>query len=611
MPAENEMNIHTFHIPVMGIGFTIDTPLKVAPYGIASVLSLGDDFLAERLREFYCKKHNIPFVPVPRDHADGRANRLTLYLNLINDLVKKKFEEIKKASFEKGTELTKYFEMLPDFSTLKKEYNRMMEEKDSSGIDKLQQWLKENITPGAIDVNIMTKLDKDNYTKSGEKLPQEMNDAHAALRGFAKSDLNSGLVLSAGLSPRLYSYVANFDEFFPNEEEKVNKKIILKVSDYRSALIQGKFLAKKGIWVTEYRIESGLNCGGHAFATDGYLMGPILEEFKQHKQALIDEVHAILNQALQSRGRKALSKPLDMYVTAQGGVGTNSEHEFLLDYYEVDRVGWGTPFLLVPEAVNIDDDSFKLLSEAGEDDLYLSSISPIGVPFNSIRGNTKDVEKQEKIAAGKPGSSCPSQYLKLYNTEFTDRPICLSSRQYQKLKIKELDGKNLSPEQYKKQYDKITVKSCLCAGLVMTAYTENDLLKKSDGKGIAICPGPNMAYFSKKSTLQEMVEHIYGKRNILNNTYRPSMFIKEMGMYIDYLKNEINESMESLNAKKVKYFEGFKSNLVSGVEYYKGLINEMDKESAAFKAKFMEELNQYHQVILALELPALEKPLLN
>ena len=27
-----------FHIPVMGIGYTIDTPLKVAPYGISSVL---------------------------------------------------------------------------------------------------------------------------------------------------------------------------------------------------------------------------------------------------------------------------------------------------------------------------------------------------------------------------------------------------------------------------------------------------------------------------------------------------------------------------------------------------------------------------------------------
>ena len=597
---------HTFHIPVMGIGFTIDTPLKVAQFGISSVISLGDDPLVERMREFYCKKLNIAFEPVSKEDNDGRANRITLYLNMINEMVKKKFQGLKNASFEKGSELTKYFEMLPDFNALKKEYNKMMEETDSSVVAKIQQWLKDNMAPGAIDVNIMTKLDKSNYTKSGEALPQSMNDAHAALRGFANSDLNSGVVLSAGLSPRLYSYISNFEDFFPNQNEEVNKKVILKVSDYRSAIIQGKFLAKKGIWVTEYRIESGLNCGGHAFATDGFLLGPILEEFKQHKEELITHVHEILNIALDNMGRKKLSKPLPMFVTAQGGVGTASEHQFILDYYNVDRVGWGTPFLLVPEAVNVDGETFKLLAQSGEEDFYLSDISPIGVPFNTVKGNTKDVEKDQNIAAGKPGSTCPSQYLKLYNTEFTERPICLSSRQYQKLKIQELDLKGLSPEAYKKAHDKITVKSCLCAGLVMTAYSENNLLKRSDGKGISVCPGPNMAYFSEKSTLQEMAEHIYGKRNVLNDSYRPNMFIKELGMYIDYLKKEIMESVEDLNDKKLKYFATFKINLISGAAYYEGLISEMKEESEIVKVKFIEELHQFTEAIKNINLPSLE-----
>ena len=300
-------------------------------------------------------------------------------------------------------------------------------------------------------------------------------------------------------------------------------------------------------------------------------MGPILEEFKQKKQELIEQVHGVLNEALEGLGRKSLSKPLDMWVTAQGGVGTANEHNLFLDNYEMDIVGWGTPFLLVPEAINIDQNSFKILSESGVDELYLSDISPIGVPFNSVKGNTKDVEKDENIAEGKPGSSCPSQFLKIYNTEFTDKPICLASKQYQKLKIAELNAKNLDDLAYKKAYDKITVKSCICSGLVMTAYSENDLLKRSDGKGISLCPGPNMAYFSKKSTLHEMVDHIYGRANVLNDTYRPHMFIKELGMYIDYLNNEIEESVETLNAKKVKYFAGFKANLNSGIEYYENL----------------------------------------
>lgn len=593
---------HNFHIPVMGIGYTVDTPVKVAHYGISSVLSVGDDMLLERLREFYSTKLNRPFSPIHKDEFDKRAKRITAYLNLVNDMVHDKFQELKSSAFETGSEITKYFEMLPDFSTLKKEYQKMLNEKEHEVKLSIQNWLRANMVAGSIDINIMTKLDRDNYNQKGEQLPIEFNDAHAAVRGFANSNLKSGLVLSAGLNPRLYSYISNFDAFFPNEKGEVDKKIILKVSDYRSALVQGKFLAKKGVWVSEYRVESGLNCGGHAFATDGFLMGPILEEFKQNRKTLIEEVHQILNDALESLGKPRLNRPLEMKVTAQGGVGNITEHQFLTDYYEVDSVGWGTPFLLVPEAVNIDNDTFNLLSNAKEEDLYLSDISPIGVPFNCVVGNTKDNERDEKIAAGKPGSACPSQYLKLYNKEFTDKPICLASRQYQKLKIAELDAKNISDEkEYKKQYDKITVKSCLCAGLVMTAYTENDLLKSSDGKGISVCPGPNMAYFSKKATLAEMVGHICGKINLLNDTYRPNMYIKELGMYIDYLIKELNNCVpEDVNERKIKYFATFKENLLSGIEYYKTLLPKL-KDNTQWKS----ELETYCAKVNLIQLPVL------
>ena len=44
-------NTHAFHIPVLGIGFTIDSPLKVAQYGMDSVISLVDDILLEKLRK--------------------------------------------------------------------------------------------------------------------------------------------------------------------------------------------------------------------------------------------------------------------------------------------------------------------------------------------------------------------------------------------------------------------------------------------------------------------------------------------------------------------------------------------------------------------------------
>ncbi|MFN4764179.1 hypothetical protein ACKGJN_13705 [Gillisia sp. Q332] len=602
------LEAHSFQIPVMGVGFTIDTPVKVSHFGISSVISLVDDGLAERMRKFYCDKYELSYSEIDTNQEDYRAKRLTAYLNLINLIVSNNFKNLKKESFNTVSNLTKYFEMLPDSSQLKKGYLLMLEEKEKTVRASLQKELKESLVLGSIDVNIMTKIDKDNYTKKGEKLAAEFNDAHAAVRGYANSNLNaSGLVLSAGLSPRLYSYMSNFDVFFPDKNEKLGKKIILKVSDYRSALVQGKFLAKKGIWISEYRIESGLNCGGHAFATNGFLMGPILEEFKQNKSELIQEVHKILNEALSLSGRPTLSKPLDLKITAQGGVGTAKEHNFLLDYYNLDSIGWGTPFLLVPKVVNVDDDTLEKLLNAGKEDLYLSNTSPMGIPFNSLRNSSKDLERDAKIKKGRPGSSCPSQFLKLFNKEFTDRPICTASRQYQKAKIKELDAKkDISKEQHSREYNKITEKSCICTGLVTTPYINHGLLKSTDGDSVSVCPGPNLAYFSKNSTLSEMVNHIYGKINLLNDTYRPNLFVKELGIYVDYLKNEIEESVETINGRKLKYFEEFKTNLLSGIEYYDTLVNEMKEETEIYKNKMKGELEKTVLQIHSIKLPILQ-----
>ena len=164
----------------------------------------------------------------------------------------------------------------------------------------------------------------------------------------------------------------------------------------------------------------------------------------------------------------------------------------------------------------------------------------------------------------------------------------------------------LPEAEHEKALEKITVKSCICAGLVMTAYSENDLLKRSDGTGVSLCPGPNMAYFSKKSTLKEMIGHIYGQNNLLNDTYRPHMFIKELGMYIDYLNKEIEDSVKTLNAKKVKYFIGFKDNLNTGINYYENLVEEMKEESDIIKTKFKTELQQFKEVVAEIALPSLE-----
>ncbi len=562
-------NPHTFHIPVMGIGYSIDTAVRVAPYGISSVISLVDDILMEKMREFYSHKLNIPFQPISRRIKDFRAKRITSYLNLVDTMVKEKFEEIKLAAIEKKDEFDRYIEMLPDFSTLKTEFNDLIAAKASMA--EIKKWAANRLRPGSIDVNIMTKLDKENYL-SGETLPPEFNDAHAALRGFAESNLESSIVLSAGMNPRLYAYLENFDDFYPDQSGYIKKKIVLKVSDYRSAIIQGKYLAKKGIWVSEYRVESGLNCGGHAFASDGALLGPILEAFKNSREELTHEVHEIWSQALIARNRPVPAEIPEMRITAQGGVGTAEEQEFLMDYYGLDSVGWGSPFLLVPEAVTMDEETRHQLAASTEDDVYLSGISPLGVPFYSLRGNTKDVEKEARIIKGEPGSPCPKQYASL-DTEFTDKAICTASREYQQLKIDQLDHLGLGEAEYKAKFDAIVEKSCICVGLGTSSLLANDLNHRAEGAGVSVCPGPNLVYFTKEVTLPEMVGHIYGKNNIMERTDRPHMFVKELGIYVDYLKNRLAPRLNPANPKEKKTLDSFQQGIREGIQYYKELFS--------------------------------------
>ena len=580
-------NKHTFHIPVMGIGFTVDTPLKVAQYGIDSVISLVDDILLEKLRKMYCEFYEIPYKEITDKIDDFRAKRITSYLNLINTLAEQKFEELKDTTINKGNELKEYISMLPDGNSIKREFKNLSEK--YMNLNEAGNWIKDQLSLGSIDVNIMTKVDKVNYSK-GEKLPTEYNDAHAALRGFAESDLKSSVILSAGMSPRLYGYMEQFEDFYPNENGELRKKIVLKVSDFRSAFIQGKFFAKKGLWVSEYRIESGLNCGGHAFATDGYLLGPVLEEFKEKREELIASTYEILVQSLESKNRPIPKTALPLRITAQGGVGTAEEHQFLLDTYQLDSVGWGTPFLLVPEATTVDNPTLEKLMDATEKDLYLSNISPLGVPFNSLKGNTKDVEKEALIAKGRPGSSCPRKFVSL-NNEFTEKDICVASRQYQHLKLKQLETLGLPEKEHNEQYGKIVDKSCICVGLGTSVLLVNNIDTRVEGTGVSICPGPNMAYFSKLMSLKEITDHIYGRANVLMTSDRPNMFVKELMLYIDYLNNKIEELKNAFNKKQESYLTGFINNLNDGIAYYESLFNSSKDVFRETKESLLKELD--------------------
>jgi hypothetical protein len=593
--------IHSFHIPVMGTAFTIESPVKIARFGISSVISCVDDILIERMRKYYCRVTGSEYVPISRTDHDARARRITAYLNLMDEIVKEQFDKLKTSAFEIGSEITRYFDLLPDESSLKQMYRIMLSTEEPAEREKVEAELRKRIRPGTIDVNIMTKLDRTNYDEAGEPLPSEFTDALAALRGYANSTLSSSIVFSAGFNGRLYSYVEQFPDFHADEQGSIKKKIVIKVNDFRSALTQGKFFAKKGIWVSEYRLESGLNCGGHAFGHGGNLMGPNLEEFKEKREEFVSSLFEIYNKARAQKGKETFQEPHLVRITAQGGIGTAGEQRFLLNYYELDGTGWGTPFLLVPEATTTDDVTLKSLCVATKDDLCLSDVSPLGIPFNNLKTSASERAKYERIKNNKPGSPCSKGYL-VSNTEFSKNPICIASYRYQKKKLEELQTKGLSSDDYQTAAEAVIAKACLCNDLGGAAVLSHDLAEPKDlPSPPAICPGPNLAYFSRPYSLQEMVDHIYGRKNILSDDEtRPNMFITELNMYIDYLNMEIEQSLPSPNDQRVKYFNEFKENLYSGVSYYEQLLSKMTEETKEYRDRVMRDLHECLQRLTSL-----------
>lgn len=559
-------NQHSFHIPVMGTGHSIDSPIRVAHLGIHSVISVVDDLLCEKIRKHYCRQYSLPYENIPQSRTDGRAERITAYLETVKQIVQKNFEALKQLPIHCGSDKDRYFHLLPETNSLRRAYNHISTIADENERRMLIDELTELMTPGSIDVNIMAKVDALRLNKDDQPMSSEFSDASAALRGYANSSLtSSGLVLSAGFNPRLYGYLSEFKDFYRDKSGQIKKRIILKVSDFRSALIQGKFLAKKGLEVSEFRIESGLNCGGHAFASDGYLMPVLLQEFRLKRDELVETVQPLVQSYYESMGWTYPALTDDQIkpkITVQGGIGTHGEMCRLLNDFEMDGTGWGSPFLLVPEATCVDEFTSKLLAAAGEKELYLSNVSPLGVPFNNIRGSGSAIHTQELIKKGKPGSKCPKGFL-VSNTEFTENPICTASAEYQILKINSIHASDLSGVEKEKQKNKVMEKTCLCTNLGTGSLIRLGIMKSTYGRQ-AICPGPNIAWFNREFSLVEMVDHIYGRGESLVPDERPHMFAKELEMYVDYISElSILTDPEDSGWKKLLRI---KNNLEQGMD---------------------------------------------
>ncbi|HVO30633.1 MAG TPA: hypothetical protein VMV18_07850, partial [bacterium] len=201
--------LHEFHVPVMGTGFTIDTPLRVAQFGIDSVLSLADDRLIERIRRHYSSKFRIPFEPIRRGEPEARARRITAYLDLVHRVVNAQMKALRALPFVPGNDKSRYFDLLPESSPLAEDYLEMLTLPMGPERAALAADLTAAMRPGSIDVNIMTKID----LVSKGAAEGSLSDAKAALLGFARAQGEGSVVFSAGINPSLFGLLEELEPF--------------------------------------------------------------------------------------------------------------------------------------------------------------------------------------------------------------------------------------------------------------------------------------------------------------------------------------------------------------------------------------------------------------
>ena len=541
--------VHKIHIPVMGICYTADTPIRVAHLGITSVISLVDDGLLEEYRMAYAERLGLDLG----SPQTTRIGRIRSYLDFVADEVERKFTRLCACRFDGGSDKDLYFLMLPLDSRLRVEYDGIFAK---TGLARIaaEAALTEKMEPGEIQANIMVGLNHDEA-------------AFDAVRGFAASKVSGALVLSAGVNLSVFEEIAKCKDFYRTGKKPPKKKIILKVSDYRSALIQGRYLAKKGLEVYEYRIESGVNCGGHAFFESKKLLLDVVREFVEKRKELFETTRSMIEKT------GNLPPPSPARITAQGGLCAPEDIAQVLSL-GIDGVGVGTPFLLVPQATSVDKETRRLLASAKPEDVCISHASPLGIPFVNLQTSTAARICEQKIQeyfapesekSGspelKPGFPCRQHYL-CQNIPGFDHPVCMASREYVMHRLAEID--ELEQEDVeackmqshhaddgematiRKKYDKlrrvVLSRECICRFLGNAGREE--IREKSPSlhyqpecvaiargsqpartrEPITICPNPDIGYFDREYTLLEMMQHLYGTGKRLTSKDKPSAF---------------------------------------------------------------------------------------
>ena len=113
--------------------------------------------------------------------------------------------------------------------------------------------------------------------------------------------------------------------------------------------------------------------------------------------------------------------------------------------------------------------------------------------------------------------------------------------------------------------------------------------------------GQTLRTLRKSRRLEEMIGHIYGRLSLITNQHRPHMLIRELMLYVEYLRKETTLFSLNLSARRPNYFREFRENLLAGISFYRELADQFASEK---KRRFFDHLKEIQAQIEYLALLA-------
>ena len=85
------------------------------------------------------------------------------------------------------------------------------------------------------------------------------------------------------------------------------------------------------------------------------------------------------------------------------------------------------------------------------------------------------------------------------------------------------------------------------------------------------------------------------------------MFIKELDLYINFLKDKIDDSPKPISEKELKYFLMFQKNMQDAIDYYKHLFPEIMVKDEENKIDLLSKLAILEKELNSIEMQPAEE----